>query len=640
VLEWLAGQGCADVTRRRPGGKWKVLARGRGEYHTRMCGISGFNFRSERLIGAMNRSLAHRGPDFGDVFLDDRVSLGHRRLSIIDLSPASHQPMADEAADVWLTYNGEIYNFQELRSGLEAEGVRFRSKGDSEVLLQAYRRRGVSFLGELNGMFALGIYDRAAGRLLLARDPFGIKPLYYYWDGETFLFASEIKALLEHDVPRRVHPGALSEFLTFRFTLGPQTIFENVYRLEPGTYLSYDVRERRIVETGRFWRPPEGAEIEGSLDDLARRLKELFLDAVRIRLVADVPLGFFLSGGIDSTAVVAAARELGADVEAFSAGFQTTNELPFARIAAARFARVLHEVPIGDDALGLLDDVVYHMDEPVGDAAFLAVYVLSREASRHVKVVLAGEGADELLAGYDRYKGFVYGSALAGLLPSALARRGARHLGENPARVLRILGEKDATRRYLEVIRLFSREELDQLGVPEAYEAMKRAGANGRFERDPLRAAQLFDLRTLLPNDFFLKADKMTSAFGLEMRVPFLDPRLVDFSLRLPRRAKLRGWNEKYLLKRAFAGALPEAIVRRRKHGFNVPQDAWLRGPLREPLRRMLSERAHGCYDPAPALALLERFQHGRGGYKASFHDAQKLWSLYVFEVWYRRFMC
>jgi asparagine synthase (glutamine-hydrolysing) len=285
-----------------------------------------------------------------------------------------------------------------------------------------------------------------------------------------------------------------------------------------------------------------------------------------------------------------------------------------------------------------MDDVVYHMDEPVGDAAFLAVYVLAREARRAVKVVLAGEGADELLAGYDRYKAFVYGGQLSRLVPGGLARLGAGHLSENPARLLRILAEKDPARRYLEVIRLFSAEELARLGVPEAPGAAGAGGVNGLFETDPLRAAQLYDLRTLLPNDFFLKADKMTSAFGLEMRVPFLDPAIVDFSLRLPRRAKLRGWNEKYLLKRAFRDALPEAIVRRRKHGFNVPQDLWLRGPLYEPLRKMLSERAHGCYDPAVALELLERFRAGGGGYKSSFHDAQKLWSLYVFELWYRRF--
>jgi asparagine synthase (glutamine-hydrolysing) len=232
----------------------------------------------------------------------------------------------------------------------------------------------------------------------------------------------------------------------------------------------------------------------------------------------------------------------------------------------------------------------------------------------------------------------VYGTRFRRLVPARLARSLASRLGENAARVLRIMGERDGPRRYLEVIRLFSRDELRALGVLEPEEPMAGVPA-ALFDSDPMRAAQLFDLRTLLPHDFFQKADKMTSAWGLEMRVPFLDPRLVDFCLRLPLEAKLKGWSEKVLLKRAFARDLPPEIVRRRKHGFNVPMDAWLRGPLYGPLRRLLSERAHDCYDPEPGLALLERFRAGRGGYKASFHDAQKLWSLYVFELWYRRFM-
>jgi asparagine synthase (glutamine-hydrolysing) len=602
-----------------------------------MCGIAGFNFRDETLIRAMNGSQAHRGPDHGDVFVDERVSLGHRRLGIIDLSPASNQPMTDASGELWLTYNGEIYNFRELRRELEKDGVRFRSQGDGEVLLQLYRRRGRAFLRDLNGMFALGLYDAPRGTLLLARDPFGIKPLYYYWDGRQLLFASEIKALLEHPVPKRIHRGALAEFLTFRFTVGPQTLFENVYKLAPGTSLEFDVRSGRL-QTRPFWTPPPSDPIDGDVDALARRFKELFLESVRLRLVSDVPLGFFLSGGIDSTAVVAAARELGASVTAYSAGFATTSELPWARLAAARYAHRFQEVFIGDEALDVQKEVVYHMDEPVGDAACVAVYLLSRQASRDVKVVLSGEGADELLGGYVRYKALVYGTRFGRLVPPSLARRLAAGLEENPARVLRIMAERDGPRRYLEVIRLFTADELRRLGVPEPAEPMAGVPAE-LFDEDPMRAAQLFDLRTLLPHDFFQKADKMTSAWGLEMRVPFLDPRLVDFSLRLPREAKLRGWNEKYLLKRAFAGQLPREIVRRRKHGFNVPMDHWLRGPLYEPLRRLLRERAHDCYDPALGLELLDRFRAGRGGYQASFLDAQKLWSMYVFELWHRRFL-
>lgn len=605
-----------------------------------MCGISGFNYRSESLIDAMNRALAHRGPDHGSRYVDDHVSLGHRRLSIIDLSEQSNQPMSDPDGRFWLVYNGEIYNFKELRSELEGKGYHFRSRGDGEVVLHGYRCYGAGILSRLNGMFAFAIYDRDRKRLLLARDPFGIKPLYYYWDGDRFLFASEIKAILEHGVPRNVDRKALSEYFTFRFTLGPRTLFENIYKLQPGTYLELDLEKHCIAATGTFWRPPEVSEDDRPPEALAAELKELFIDSVRMRLASDVPLGFFLSGGIDSSIVVAAAKALGADVHAFSAGFETTNELGFARLAARHFGADFHEVFIGEDALERLDSMVYHMDEPVGDAAFLALMVLSAEASKQVKVVLAGEGADELFAGYDRYKAFLFGNRMAKGVPDGLRGFIPQRLGsENVKRMARVMGEREVPRRYLEIIRLFSKEELDRLGVAEAADWSSKLGVNGMFHDNPLAAAQLFDLQTVLPNDFFVKADKMTSAFGLEMRVPFLDPRLVAFSFRIPSSLKLHGWNEKYLLKKAFALDLPEPILRRRKHGFDVPMDRWLRGPLYEPLMNFLREPAHDYYDPRPLVSLLERFRGGTGSYKASFYDAQKLWSILVFELWHKRFL-
>lgn len=605
-----------------------------------MCGISGFNFPDASLVDAMNAAQAHRGPDHVGRFVDGQVSLGHRRLSVIDLSRLAHQPLADEERRTWVTYNGEIYNFPELRQELEREGARFVSLSDTEVLVHGWRRWKEALFPRLNGMFALGLYDQAEARLVLARDAHGIKPLYYHWDGKHLLFASEIKALLCHGLSREVDREALAEFLTFRFAVGPRTMLRSVRKLPPGHLLSLDLRQRRLGTVTPFGTPPAD-ELDGSdLEGLARRLRELLIDAVRIRLVSDVPLGFFLSGGLDSTVVVAAARALGAEVHAFSAGFDTTNELPFARLAASRFAHRLREVPIGDSALELLDEVVFHADEPVGDAAFLAVYVLSREASREVKVVLAGEGADELLGGYVRYKAIAYGNRLAPLAPGFALRALARRHHGNLGRAAGIMGARDARERYLEVIRLFSKGELRALGVPEAAEALRERTTVEGFDRDPLGAAQDFDLGTLLPDDFFLKADKMTSAFGLEMRVPFLDPRVVSFCRGLPAEAKLRGWNEKYLLKRAFAADLPPEIVRRRKHGFDVPQDLWLRGRAGDRLRSLLEERLHGLYDPAPALDLLRRFRAaGDRGYKTAFHDAQKLWSLLVFEIWFRRFV-
>jgi asparagine synthase (glutamine-hydrolysing) len=604
-----------------------------------MCAISGFNFDDVGLIDAMNAAQAHRGPDHGDRFHDAQVSLGHRRLSVIDLSAAGHQPMTDPGGRLWVSFNGEIYNFRDLRTELEREGAVFRSQSDTEVLLHGWEQWGYGLFERLNGMFAVAIYDQPAGRLVLARDPHGIKPLYYHWDGRRLLFASEIKGLLCHGVPRDIDPAALSEFLTFRFVLAPRTLLAAVRKLRPGHAVTLDVLKRTLGEPVAFGMPA-APELDGrDVDHLARRLRELLIDSVRLRLVSDVPLGFFLSGGIDSTVVVAAARELGAEVRAFSAGFDTTNELPFARLAAARFAHSFREIHIGDESLELLDDVVWHADEPVGDAAFLAVYVLSREAAKEVKVVLAGEGADELLAGYGRYKAMVFGQRLSRVVPRPALRALGRAVGGNLGRLAGIVGAPDGIARYLEVVRLFSSAELQALGVPEASAAIGGRVEASRFETDPLGAAQSFDEASVLPDDFFVKADKMTSAFGLEMRVPFLDPRVVQFCRALPASAKLRGWSEKDLLKRAFKDALPPEIVSRRKHGFNVPMDLWLRGRAGDRLRDLLRERRHTLYDPAPALKLLDRFQAaGARGYRAGYHDAQKLWSLLVLEVWYRKF--
>lgn len=605
-----------------------------------MCGICGFNFRDDSLIESMSRSLAHRGPDYARNYVDDHISLGHRRLSIIDLSEQSRQPMSDPDGRFQLVYNGEIYNFRELRAELEGRGHRFRSKGDGEVVLYAYQQYGLDVLSRLNGMFAFAVYDREERKLVMARDPFGIKPLYYYWDSERFIFASEIKAILEHDVPRRINRQALSEYFTFRFTLGPQTLFENIYKLQPGTFLIFDLNDRRVAESGAFWHVPAHIEDHTDPDVLATELKDLFVDSLRMRLVSDVPLGFFLSGGIDSSIVVAAAKEAGADVRSFSAGFETTNELDFARLAATHFGTEHHEVFIGNDALDLLDSMVYHMDEPVGDAAFLALLVLSQHAAKQVKVVLAGEGADELFAGYDRYKAFLYGNLMARSVPDGLRGWLPRRLGgENLTRITHLLREPDAAARYLEVIRLFSADDMRELGVADDADWRGKVSVDGLFSKDPLAAALTFDLQTVLPNDFFMKADKMSSAHGLEMRVPFLDPRLVEFSFKIPSKLKLRGWNEKYLLKKAFADRLPPAIVQRRKHGFDVPMDHWLSGPLYNPLMKLLREHAHDLYDTRPLTARLERFANGTGSYRARFYEAQKLWSVLVFELWYRRFI-
>jgi asparagine synthase (glutamine-hydrolysing) len=485
-------------------------------------------------------------------------------------------------------------------------------------------------------MFAIALYDTRSNELLLVRDRLGIKPLYYYWDGRRLIFASEIKAILEHPIKRELNSAALSQFFTYRFNYGRETVFRNIFKLLPGHFLRFNLTSSRIEELAPWWRLECGEERDESEEVLAREVREILFDSVSKRLIADAPLGFFLSGGLDSSIIAGVARELGADLESFSAGFETTNELAYAKLASRHFGSRHQEVRIGDEALDMLDDVVYHMDEPIGDAAFLATFILSREARRRVKVVLAGDGADELFAGYDRYKVALYGDSLSFFVPDFLKNRVGRLAprSENWRRLARMLSKSDRESRYLEVIRLFSEDEIAELAV--AAQSRNRVSLpNG----DLLKAIQYFDVHTVLPNDFLMKADKMSSAWGLEERVPFLDHRLVELAFQLPPHVKLRRGSEKRILKKAFGGLLPPEILGRRKHGFNVPMDHWLRGPLYHRLKALLTEEAHDLYQKRPVLDLLERFRHSGGSYLSSFYTAQKLWSVLTFELWYRRFL-
>jgi len=603
-----------------------------------MCGIGGFNWRNEQLLARMSAKLAHRGPDDEGLFEDSHISLAHRRLSIIDVSERGHQPMMTNDGSLIMVYNGEVYNFRSLRLELEKEGYHFQSDTDSEVVLNAFHRYGHQCLSQFNGMFAFAIYDRKQRKVFLARDRLGIKPIYYYWDGSSFVFASEIKAILEHRAQRELNHDALAQFFTYRFNYGKQTVFRNIFKLLPGHFLSFDI-EKKIIETEASWWDVDTvgvAESDASITEWADKLRELMTDAVSLRLISDVPLGFFLSGGLDSSIVTGVAGNLGARLETFSAGFERTNELPFAARASCHYGSEHHEVRIGDEALDLLEEMVYHMDEPIGDAAFLATYVLSREARRRVKVVLAGEGADELFAGYDRYKLALFGDMASVFVPGFLKRwmGGSGRWSENWRRLFAVMSGKNREARYLEVIRLFSQDEIRELAL--------QAGETNDLklrEGDLLRAIQYFDLTTVLPNDFFMKADKMSSAWGLEERVPFLDHRVVELAFQLPRRAKLKGFDEKHVLKRAFTGIVPKDILKRRKHGFDVPMDYWMRGPLYHRLRSLLEENVHTVYDKKPVLSMLEAFRKTPDwSYKASFFTAQKLWSVLTFELWYRRF--
>lgn len=595
-----------------------------------MCGICGIAWQDKKLVERMKQRICHRGPDADGTYADKEVSLGHLRLAIIGLSEKGKQPM--QYHDMFITFNGEIYNYQELQHELEQKGYSFTTGTDTEILLAGYEAWGEKMLHKLNGMFAFCIYDKKKKELFLARDRFGIKPLYYTETEKGLAFSSELTGL--HDIiAKNIDKEALREFFTFRFTLGERTLMQDVKKLLPGTYLVYDLKQRSGTKGQWYQFKPARIPKEKLQDDqwckeeLRRRLKK----AVERRMVADVPVSTFLSGGIDSSTITFFAREQNNNLNTFSMGFETTNELPYARMVSQTINTNHHEILLDKkDILKHIDKMMEHMDEPIGDPGFLPMLVLSQEVAKKNKVVLSGDGGDEVLTGYDRYKLFHYGW---GLRHFALLKT------ENDiVKRLHSMRHKDAYEAFIEIIRLFEKDELEAFDIKEAdarnywNDKLKRNGKS--LTRTEI--AQVFDIGTLLPGDFFMKADKMSSAFGLEQRVPFLDHELVEFCFALPMKKKLHWWNEKKILKEIMMRELPE-ISKRRKHGFNVPIDYWFKNVLGKKLKLLLDKSTHNLYRKEHAYTLLERIKEKGNNYKENFVLAQKLWSLLIFELWYEK---
>ena len=525
---------------------------------------------TEAAIVRMRDAMVHRGPDDEGVFLGDGIGLGHRRLSIIDVA-GSRQPMANPQETVWLSYNGEVYNFQELRAELEARGVTFRTKGDTEVILRAYETWGDAAVERLRGMFAFAIWDARRRRLLLARDPLGIKPLYFTRTADgVLLFASEIRALLTWPGVRvAIDPDALWDFLGQRYVPGPRTMFHGITKLPAGHLAVVDADG---IAVRRYWDVPLDGQT-WSEHQCVTAFRDLLTDSVRRELVSDVPLGVFLSGGLDSTTVTALASTiLDEPVRTFCVGYggtQGVNERPYARIASERFGTDHHELEIGlDEFWDLLPEAVRSMEEPVVEAPAVSLLQLSRFTRQHVTVVLSGEGADENLGGYASYRRMLRTRHL-GLLPSLgpLGRLAPTH---KVARVAEWIGQ-DVAARYRGVSSIFTVHERERLlgrGAP----AVDHAAAHYERTRGlpPLQRMLYYDQKVWLPDDLLVKADKMTMAASLELRVPFLDHKVVEWAWRVPQELKIKGDSGKVLLRRAFAEVVPTPILARGKEGFTV----------------------------------------------------------------------
>ncbi len=617
-----------------------------------MCGITGgFGVRMDAaVLAAMNRSLAHRGPDDEGLRLDDNAGLAMRRLKIIDLT-GGHQPLCNEDQTVWTVFNGEIYNFQSLRKDLIAKGHRFASETDSEVIVHLYEEKQEALVHDLKGMFAFAVWDKTRQKMLLARDTAGIKPLFYSHKDGALLFASEMKALLRHpEVSQELDWLALNDYLSFLYVPAPRTIYRDIRKLEPGCTLIADAKGMRIQRFRDIDLPAE-APLK-SEREYVQELRALAQQAVQSHMISDVPVGSFLSGGVDSSIVTAlAARQTGPGLHTFSVGFDAVShdETSYARLVAGHLKTEHHELRLDASALDCLPAVVACFDEPFGDSSAIPTYLLSRFARQTVTVALAGDGGDELFGGYEwmRRQRWIDGlrifpRAWLGMASDMLGGDGRRYEMQEGrqaglARLLRDASMEDSRaffRRSTCMTEHLKREVL----LPDAQSAMHGYDPFEMFS-DLLKPAQQYgiyeqmlrwDTKVYLPDDVLCKVDRASMAHGLEVRVPVLDLPLIAFSAQLPFAMKLNGMTSKYIWKKAFADMLPARIFRQRKQGFSVPVQRWMRAQV-PALRRLLLDKesfCRGIFREEAIKSMLDRQESGR------FRLGGPLYLLLVLELW------
>jgi asparagine synthase (glutamine-hydrolysing) len=597
----------------------------------------------------MSGRLVHRGPDDEGLFHEGPVALAARRLSIIDLD-GGHQPIENEDKSAVVVQNGEIYNYRELKRELVGRGHRFATDCDTEVLVHGYDEWGDGFLGRLRGMFAIALWDKRRRRLLLARDRFGIKPLYYRQAGGALSFASELKAMLEQPgFSREIDPQAVSAYLAFNSIPAPLTIFAEARKLPPGHLLAWEEGEVELRRYARVGAVPGTAPRRGSEAELAEELRQVLDDSVRAHLVADVPVGVLLSGGVDSGGLAAlAAAHAGEPLRTFSIGFEEKgfDELSRARLVAERYGTDHHELVVRPDAVELLPRLVEAFDEPFGDSSALPTYLVSQLAAGQVKTAISGEGGDELFGGYYTYVADLLARRVGRLAP--LARPLAEALPSRHDRVgfdykakrfARAAANADPLERHHGWKEIFSAQDRAELAGAAAsgwdpLDLYRRRYAE-TAGADPLARMQDVDLGVYLVDDLLVKTDRLSMAHSLELRVPFLDQKVAELAFSLPRRAKVRGFQKKRLLRRALAPLLPEKIVQGRKQGFSIPLAAWLRGPMESFAREVLAPGAlerQGLLDPAAVTPILDRHCAGREDL------SRQIWGLMALTLWFDRY--
>ena len=630
-----------------------------------MCGICGLVGQADsETISSMLGTIAHRGPDDSGVYVTETsrgetVGLGHRRLSIIDLSAAGHQPMSSLDGRIWLTFNGEIYNYLEIRQDLISRGHRFRSNTDSEVIIAAYQEWGEQCVIRFNGMFAFAIWDITLEKLFIARDRLGIKPVYYAQTKQGFAFASEIKALLTLGLPREIDLSALHQYLTFLWVPDPKTLFQGVYKLPPAHYLSYQQGEMVVTE---YW--------DIKFDEDNRHTEEYWADAVlaslraatKSQLVSDVPLGAFLYGGIDSSSLVALMyKATGRQVNTYTIGFTSEDlsydvipdDVKYARQLGKLFKTNYHETILKPEVFDLLPKLIWHMDEPIADPAIITSFLICRAARETLTVLLSGMGGDEIFAGYPRHLAIKL-AEIYNLVPSQITQTIVSALpASKPGpfnSILRNLHKlaKSANlpfqAQYLGYGTYFTNEEKQKLYSQDLRQATERFNAYEKHEHFFNRVKSehwinqmlYIDTKLFLPCLNLAYTDKTSMATSLEVRVPYLDHELVELSARIPAELKLRGFTRKYILKRALNSVLPSSIINRKKAGFSAPLRAWLRRDFAELVADLLSPsrlRSRGFFDPSEVKRVIDANNQGRED------NSLKIFQLLSFEIWYQQFI-
>ncbi len=627
-----------------------------------VCGICGqiFADKSKKVtqhhIKKMCSVLKHRGPDDEGVFVQDHVGLGHRRLSVIDVGPTGHQPMCNEDRTIWIVFNGEIYNFPELRCSLEEKGHKFSSQTDTETVIHLYEEMGIDCLHELRGMFAFAIWDSSKKRLFIARDRLGKKPLVYMHNNKQLLFASELKSLIAKpgNTPG-IDPSSIYHYLTYQYIPAPLTIFKGIKKLPPAHYMVYENQNLLIKQ---YWKLSYRKKIKhDSLQDYSQHCLQVMEDCVKVRLRSDVPFGAFLSGGIDSSIIVAImSRMLDRPVKTFSIGFEEDqyNELPFARIIADKYQTDHHEFIVKPDIINTLPKLIWHYNEPYADSSAVPTFYLSEKTRQHVTVALNGDGGDECFAGYDRYLmekkirawsklPLLLNQTAAEKIINLLPRGNSRHSLTNKIRRFVADIYEKPERRYVRWLCHFDNPLKHELCTADFSKSVKNIDSVDIIEQMFYKSdGETFtdrvlnvDVMSYLPDDLLVKVDIATMAHSLEARSPFVDHKMMEFGASLPPELKLRGIRTKFLLKNAIKNLIPKEIINRKKMGFGVPIDRWIRKDLKTMVYDVLLDKTsseRGYFNTPVIEKLLDDHSCGRSNH------CYRIWNLLCLELWHRMY--